>query len=109
MHLFLQDYGDKQIMTFCDQLGMLTFTDAGVFAENKKAVSKYDGGKGVMLIWQQTAKSARAINAFRKLSHLGSDRQLAAKHAGRSYSFYVLTIPKENVSRFKQELAGLNL
>ncbi len=108
MHLFLQDYGDRQIMSFCDELGMLTFTDAGVFAENKKAVSKYDGAKGVMLIWQQTGKATRSINAFRKLSYLGSDRQLAAKHAGRSYSFYVLTIPKVNVSRFKQELVGLN-
>ena len=88
---------------------MLPFTDAGVFAENKKALTKYDGARGVMLIWQQTAKSARAINAFRKLSHLGSDRQLAAKHAGRSYSFYVLTVPKENINQLKQELARLNL
>jgi hypothetical protein len=109
MHLFLQDYGDKQIMSFCDQLPMLPFTDAGVFTENKKALSRYDGAKGVMLIWQQTPKSAGAINAFRKLSYLGSDRQLTTKHAGRSYSFYVLTIPKENVSQLKQQLGSLRL
>jgi hypothetical protein len=109
MHLFLQDYGDKQIMSFCDQLPMLPFTDAGVFAENKKAISRYDGRKGVMLIWQQTPKAGVAIKAFRKLSHLGTERQLATKYAGRSYSFYVLTIPKENVNQLKQELAGLNL
>jgi hypothetical protein len=107
-HLFLQDYDDRKIMSFCDQLPMLHFTDAGVFAMNKKVLSNYSGARDIMLIWQQTVKSAKAIAAFRKLSHLGKEKLLGASHGGRSYVFYVLTIPRENVGQFKQELASLN-
>jgi hypothetical protein len=60
-----------------------------------------------MLIWESTPKAARTIEAFKKLRHLGSDKAVVAQHAGRSYSFYILTIPKENLDRFKQELASL--
>jgi len=108
-HLFLQDYGDRQIMSFCDQLPMLDLTEANLFATNKKVLTNYNGARDVMLIWQQSAKSARTIAAFGKLSHLGSARQLVARHAGRPYSFYVLTIPKGNIDQAKQELAALHL
>lgn len=108
-HLFLQDYGDQQIMSFCDQVQMLHFTEASLLAMNRKALGAYAGPKGVMLIWQQTPKSYRTIEAFKKLRHLGSDRLLVGKHAGRAFVFYVLTIPKENVAKLKQELPGLNL
>jgi hypothetical protein len=60
-----------------------------------------------MLIWESTPKAARTIDAFKKLRHLGSDKVLVAEHARISYSFYVLTIPKENLDQFKQELASL--
>jgi hypothetical protein len=108
-HLFLQDYNDRQIMSFCDQLPMLDLSEVYVFDTNKKVLSNYNGSKSVMLIWESTPKAARTIKAFRKLSHLGSDQVLVAEHAGMSYSFYVLTIPKENFDRFKQELASLKL
>ncbi len=106
-HLFLQDYNDRQIMSFCDQLPMLDLSEANVFATNRRVLSDYKGSKGVMLIWESTPKAARTIEVFRKLRHLGSDKTLVAQHAGVSYSFYVLTIPKENLDRFKQELANL--
>jgi hypothetical protein len=108
-HLFLQDYGDREIMSFCDQLPMLHFTDAGVFAMNKRAISNYRGTKGLMLIWQQTTKSDKAIAAFGKLRHLGQDKLLETRHGGRPYTFYVLTVPQANVDQLKEELAGLNL
>ncbi len=108
-HLFLQDYGDRQIMSFCDQLPMLHFTDAGVFAMNKRAMNNYYGAKDLMLIWQKTTKSDKAIAAFGKMRHLGEDKLLETKHGGRTYTFYVLTIPRANVTTLKQELAALNL
>jgi hypothetical protein len=108
-HLFLQDYDDKRIMSFCDQMPMLDHSEANLFATNKKVLSNYDGSKGVMLIWEASGKASRTIAAFGKLRHLGSDKMLAAAHAGRTYSFYVLSVPKENIARFKQELAGLTL
>ena len=109
VHLFLQDYNDKQIMSFCDQLPMLHFPAPAVFAMNKTVLSNYNGPGGVMLIWQQTSRSAPVIAAFRKLGHLGSDRVLVAPHAGRTYTFYVLTVPKENMGQLKRELAPLDL
>jgi len=108
-HLFLQDYDDRRIMSFCEQMPMLDSSEVDVFAINKRVLSNYSGAKDVMLIWESSPKAARTIAAFGKLRHLGSDKRLAAKHAGRTYSFYILTIPKENVARFKQELAGLAL
>lgn len=108
-HLFLQDYNDRQIMSFCDQLPMLDLSEVNVFANNKRVLSDYKGSKGVMLIWESTPKAARTIEAFRKLRHLGTDKTLVAQHAGISYSFYVLAIPQENIDRFKQELANLML
>ncbi|MFL6518709.1 MAG: hypothetical protein ACJ8NS_00655 [Chthoniobacterales bacterium] len=109
MHLFLQDYGDQEIMSFCNELPMLHFSGSEVFAMNKKALEGYRGTKGVMLIWQETFRSAAAINAFQKIRHLGSDKRLQTKHGARSYAFYVLTIPKENIGQLKHELATLNL
>ena len=106
-HLFLQDYNDRQIMSFCEQAPMMNATEAGVFAMNRKALATYNGSKGLMLIWQQSPKSARTIAAFGSLSHLGTAKLLEARHAGKSFVFYVLTIPAANVSRVKQELAGL--
>lgn len=108
-HLFLQDYGDREIMSFCDQLPMLHFTDVGVFVMNKKAIGSYNGTKDLMLIWQQTTKSDKAIAAFGRLRHLGQDKLLETRHGGRTYTFYVLAIPRANVKQFKQDLAGLNL
>jgi len=108
-HLFLQDYNDKQIMSFCEQTPMLDTNDVNVFAINKRVLGNYNGSKGVMLIWEMSAKATRTINAFGKLGYLGNSKMLMARHAGRSYSFFVLTIPKENLVRFKQELAGLTL
>jgi hypothetical protein len=105
-HLFLQDYNDKQIMSFCEQMPMMSQSEANVFATNKRVVTNYNGSKDVMLIWENLGK-ARTINAFGKLGYLGSSRMLVARHAGRSYSFFVLTIPKENLARFKDELTRL--
>ena len=108
-HLFLQDYDDRQIMSFCEQTPMMDTAEANLFAINKKVLTNYNGARDVMLIWQNTPKSARTIAAFGKLSHLGSAKQLVAKHARRTYSFYVLTIPKANIDEAKQELAALHL
>jgi len=108
-HLFLQDYDDRKIMSFCEQTPMIDTTEANLFEINKKALRNYNGARDVMLIWQNSPKSTRTIAAFGKLSHLGNARQLVARHAGRSYSFYVLTIRKGNVSQAKQELAALHL
>ena len=108
-HLFLQDYDDRRIMSFCEQTPMMDTAETNLFAINKKVLTNYDGGRDVMLIWQNSPKSARTIAAFGKLSHLGSARQLVAHHAGRSYSFYVLTISKDNIGQAKQELAALHL
>jgi hypothetical protein len=108
-HLFLQDYNDKRIMSFCEQAPMMTASEENVFAMNKWALTNYRGSKDVMLIWENSAKAARTIAAFARLRHLGRDKMLGARHAGRSYPFYVLTIPKENLGRFKQELAALTL
>lgn len=108
-HLFLQDYNDRQIMSFCEQAPMMTASEANVFANNKRVLTNYRGSKDIMLIWESSAKAAKTIAAFGRLRHLGSDKMLGARHAGRSYLFYVLTIPKENVGRFKQELANLTL
>ena len=110
-HLFLQDYDDRKILSFCEQTPMIDTTEANLFAINKKVLTNYNGGRDVMLIWQNTPKSMRTIAAFGKLSHLGSARQLVARHAGRSYSFYVLTIPKDKwiFGQAKEELAALHL
>ncbi|MFN2621582.1 MAG: hypothetical protein ABR611_01940 [Chthoniobacterales bacterium] len=108
-HLFLQDYDDRQIMSFCEQTPMIDTTEANLFATNKRVLANYNGARDVMLIWQNSSRSARTIAAFGKLSHLGSARQLVARLAGRSYSFYVLTIPKENIGQAKQELPALHL
>jgi hypothetical protein len=106
-HLFLQDYNDTQIMSFCDQLPMLVLSVPGVFAVNKRVLTNYNGSKDLMLIWESSAKSARTINAFGKLAYLGNSKMVMARHAGRPYSFYILTIPKWYVPRFKQELERL--
>jgi hypothetical protein len=86
---------------------MSILTVPNVFAANKRVVTNYNGSKDLMMIWESSDKSARTIKAFSKLGYLGSSKMLMARHAGRSYSFYVLTIPKWYVPRFKQELERL--
>jgi hypothetical protein len=106
-HLFLQDYNDRQIMSFCEQAPMMNISAPNVFAMNKRVLTNYNGSKDLMLIWESNATSARTINAFAKLSYLGKSKMMMARHAGRPYSFYILTISKWDVPRFKQELERL--
>lgn len=103
-HLFLQDYDDKKIMLFCEESPMGNMVEPQIFASNRKVVNNYTGSKDLMMIWETSVRTPRAVPAFANLRHLGTDKTFTARHAGRTFSFYVLTIPKANIPQFKYEL-----
>lgn len=104
-HLFLQDYGDRKIMSFCDQINIIMRTEEQIVADNKTAIEKFASEKkDLKLVWGLSEKTEDIIKSFRQFKGFGSEEILTANHAGRSFTFYVLNIKGDNVLEFKEAL-----
>ena len=109
-HLFLKDYDDRKIMSFCDQAPIVNLTEAEILANNKKVISSYViGHKNLKLVWEVSDKTKKVIEAFKKFRQLGSDEVLTGQHAGNSFSLYILNIPKENIAQLQRDVKDLNI
>ena len=109
-HLFLKDYDDNKIMSFCRQHPMRNLTDAEILENNKLSIAaNATGDKNIKLVWEKSERTKRIIEVFKKFKSLGSEEILTSQHAGRSFSLYVLTIPKKNVAQLKQGVQSLAL
>ena len=108
IHLFLRDYDDDKILSFCGGFPFFfVMTEQDVWNANKKAVSTYvPTNKNLKLIWERAPKTERIIRVFQSLRDFGTEDSLSFSLGGRSRTFYVLNIPSENIPQFQQRVSA---
>jgi sugar lactone lactonase YvrE len=109
IHLFLRDYDDAKILSFCaDYPFSSVMTEQDVWNANKKAVSTYvPGNKNLKLIWERDPKTERIIRVFQSLRALGTEDAISFTFGGRLRTFYVLNIPNKNIHQFQRRVRTL--
>jgi DNA-binding beta-propeller fold protein YncE len=104
IHLFLRDYDEDKILSFCG--GHPFFygvTEQDVWNANKKAISTYvPTNKNLKLIWERAPKTERIIRMFQSARDFGTEDSLSFSFGGRVRTFYALNIPGENIQQFQQ-------
>jgi hypothetical protein len=108
MHLFLHDYDDEKILSFCDGLSFLVPTEQLVWSANKKALAKYvPSSKDLKLIWEKDVKTQRIIKMFEPFRDIGREETLSYTFGGTERTFYVLTFQSMNISLLQERVRAL--
>ena len=111
LHLFLHDYGDQKILSFCGGSPMFVMTEQDIWRFNKKAIVDYvPSGKDLKLIWEgdpRDPKIGRIIGMFEPLRNLGTEQSISYSFAGRQWNFYVLNIGNKNIPQFQEGVRPL--
>ena len=108
VHLFLHDYDDTRILSFCGGTPVIIMTQQGVWSHNKRAIVDYvPKGKDLKLIWESDPKTRRIIAMFRPLSDLATADSVSFSFGGRVRTFYVLNIPYKDISQFQERVRAL--
>jgi len=109
IHLFLHDYDDRKILSFCSGLPFFgVMSEQDVWNANKNAILSYiPGSKDLKLIWERDPKTERIIRMFQSLRDLGTEDSLSFSFGGRVRIFYVLNIPNKNIRQFQIRVTAL--
>ncbi len=109
IHLFLHDYDDARILSFCNDYPFsVVMAEQDVYNGNKRAILAYAGSKkDLKLIWQRHPKTERIIRMFQSLRDLGTEDSISYSFGGKSRTFYVLNIPNKNIHQFQQHVKTL--
>lgn len=108
IHLFLHDYDDGKILSFCaDYPFAIVMSEEAVWNANKRAVLGYvPGSKDLKLIWENDPKTQRIIRMFQSLHDFGTEDSISFSFGGKTRTFYVLNIPNENIPQFQQRVSA---
>jgi len=109
LHLFLHDYDNEKILSFCGGHPMSAMTGQEIWSDNKKAIANYvPNGKDLKLIWETgDAGTERIIRMFQSLRDLVTEDSLSFSFGGRGRTFYVLNIPYKNIREFQERVRAL--
>src|SRR5437667_564684 len=109
IHLFLHDYDDDKILSFCAGLPFSSvMTEQDVWNANKRAiVSHVPSNKDLKLIWETDPQAERIIRMFQSLRDLGTEDSISFSFGGRLRTFYVLNIGNKNIHRFQDRVRAL--
>ncbi|MGH9553353.1 MAG: hypothetical protein ACRD3W_28490, partial [Terriglobales bacterium] len=107
IHLFLHDYDDDKILSFCGSYPFeIVLSEQDIWNANKRAIASYvPSNKDLKLILERHPKTARIINIFRSLRDLGTEDSISYSFGGRVRTFYVLNIPNKNIQQFQQDVS----
>lgn len=106
MHLYLQDFDDKKVLSFIDQGIQQLKTPSEVFYDNIEAIQLHkENGKDLKLIWEVSNKSTEAIGFFKKYKKYGSEKIISEISDGEPFSIYILAINNENIKKLKKDIA----
>jgi DNA-binding beta-propeller fold protein YncE len=108
IHLFLHDYDDGKILSFCAGYPFfIVLTEQDVWNANKRAIASYaPSNKDLKLIWERDPKTERIIRIFQSLRDLGTEDSISYSFGGRARTFYVLNIPNKNIQQFQQGVSA---
>jgi hypothetical protein len=109
LQLFVHDYDDEKILSFCGGHPMIIMTGQDIWSHNKKAIANYvPNGKDLKLIWETgDAGTERIIRMFQSLRDLVTEDSLSFSFGGRGRTFYVLNIPYKNIREFQERVRAL--
>jgi DNA-binding beta-propeller fold protein YncE len=109
IHLFLHDYDDGKIMSFCGGYPFdVVLSEQDIWNSNKRAIASYvPTNKDLKLIWERHPKTGRIINIFQSLGEFGTEDSISYSFGGRVRTFYVLNIPNKNIQRFQRRVSAL--
>jgi DNA-binding beta-propeller fold protein YncE len=103
IHLFLHDYDDAKVLSFCGGTPFYVMSEQDVWNANKRAIASYaSDNKDLKLIWERDPKTQRIITMFQSLRDLGTEDSLSYSFGARVRTFYVLNIPNKNIQQFQQ-------
>jgi len=110
IHLFLHDYDDDKILSFCAEYPFsVVMSDQDVWNANKRTIVSYaPGSKDLKLIWERHPKTERIIRMFQSLRDLGTEDSISYSFAGKVRTFYVLKIPNNNIREFQERVRELS-
>jgi hypothetical protein len=108
IHLFLHDYEDDRVLSFCAETPFYIISEQEVWNANKRAILAYTPvQKDLKLIWERDAKTERIIGAFQTMRDLVTDDFISFSFAGRTRIFYVMNIPNKNIREFQERVRAL--
>jgi hypothetical protein len=108
IHLFLHDYDDKKILSYCADHGFMVMDEREIWSANKKALVHYvPRGKDLKLIWERHPKTDRIIKMFEQLPNLGAEESISYSFGGREKKFYVLNIGSQDIRQFQERVRAL--
>jgi sugar lactone lactonase YvrE len=109
IHLFLHDYDDARVLSFCGGTPFFVMSEQDVWNDNKKAIASYvSTKKDLKLIWERDpTKTERIIRMFQSLRALGTEDTISFTSGGGLRTFYVLNIPNKNIHQFQRHVRTL--
>ena len=108
LHMFLHDYDNEKILSFCGGHPMFIMTGQDIWSHNKKAIANYvPNGKDLKLIWEGEPKAEKIIEILRPLRDLATEESISFSFGDRVRTFYVLNIPYKNIPQFQERVRAL--
>lgn len=105
IHLYLQNFDDKKILSFIDQGDQLLSTPSGILDYNIKTIKSYSPtNKDLKLVWEISDKSTEVIKLFSRYNKYGKDEVISDSVDGNNFSVYILTINNKYLDKFKNEI-----
>jgi hypothetical protein len=108
LHLFLYDYDDTGILSFCGGTPVVAMAPEDVWSHNRKAILGYvPNGKDLKLIWESDPRIQSVIRMFHTLRNLGTEDLISFSFGKRVRTFYVMYIPNKNIGQFQERVREL--
>jgi hypothetical protein len=107
-HLYLQNYDDKKILSFCNQGIQLLQTPQEIFKNNVRAILDYNpsSNKDLKLVWEVSDKIDNILKIFSRYQKYGEEEIINGEVDGNKYSLYILTIKNEFIKQFQKEIGS---
>jgi len=107
-HLFLHDYDDSKVLSFCGGSAMYVMNLPDIWKDNKTAILNYvPSNKSLKLIWEQDPSANRIIAMLRPLHDLGTEETLSFTFGGKVRMFHVFNIPNKDIRSFQDRVRTL--
>lgn len=105
IHLFLHDYDQMRILSFCANVPMQVLDQNAILNANKKAILNYvPSDKDLKLIWEKNIKTDSVIQLFGQFRSLGTEESLSYSFGGKERKFYVLNIGNQTIREFQESV-----
>jgi hypothetical protein len=108
VHLFLHDYDDTTILSFCGGNPTSVMTQEDVWNHNKRAIVDYvPKGKDLKLIWESDPKTEKIVETLGMHGDLAVKESISFSFCGRKRTLELLNIASKNIRQFQDRVRAL--